>query len=58
MNPGYLVETKTGKRGRIFNSKELINGKMPVYLEINKFKFSATAILCEPKTLKIIGYID
>lgn len=52
-NPGYLVETKTGKKGRTYHSKDMINGKVPAYLIDN-----STPILCDPKTLKIIGFID
>lgn len=59
-NSGYLVETKTGKRGRTYHSKGLINGKVPVYLEDEnkKLSFSDNAILCDPATLRIIGFID
>ena len=31
-NSGYLVKTKTGKQGRTYHNKEMINGKIPVYL--------------------------
>jgi hypothetical protein len=31
MNPGMLVTTKKGLRGRTYNSKGLVNGKIPVY---------------------------
>lgn len=55
---GYIVETKSGKIGRTYHSKGLINKKKPVYLEISKFKYSKTAILCIPESLKVIGFID
>jgi hypothetical protein len=55
---GYLVETKTGQKGRTYHSRSLIKGKVPVYLEIEKFIYSNKAILCIPETLKIIGFID
>lgn len=55
---GYLVETKNGKSGRTYHSKGLINDKVPVYLETSKFMYSDKAILCNPKTLKMIGFID
>jgi len=32
MNPGKLVETKSGKIEKTYNSKGAINGKVPVYL--------------------------
>jgi hypothetical protein len=57
-NQGKIVITKDGKRGRTFNTKGLINKKVPVYLEIERFKYSDKAILCEPNSLKIIGFID
>ena len=56
--PGYLVVTKKGNKGRTFTSKGLINGKVPVYLEIEKFKYSDKGILCDPKSLKMTGFID
>lgn len=55
---GYLVQTKTGVRGRTYYEKKLINGKIPVYKEISKFNYSEKAILCDPDSLKIIGFID
>lgn len=57
-NPGYIVETKTGKIGRTYHSKGLINDKVPVYLKIDEFKYSDNAILCDPKTLKQVGFFD
>jgi len=53
MNPGYLVETKNGKKGRTYHSKGLINGKIPVYIEGEE-----KPILCIPDTLKLKGYVD
>ena len=55
---GYLVETKEGKQGRTYHSKGIINGKVPVYLEIGPYKYSDKGILCRPETLKRIGFID
>ena len=57
LNSGFLVKTKTGKRGRTYHSKGMINGKVPVYLEVDN-NFSDNAILCYPNTLKTIGFID
>ena len=57
-NTGYLVETKSSKIGRTYHSKGLINDKVPVYLEIKKHKYSENAILCDPNSLKQIGFID
>jgi hypothetical protein len=67
-NSGKLVETKNGEKGRTFDSKGFINGKIPVYLAtVTKTmkdgfeyisEFSESAILCEPSSLKLIGYVD
>jgi hypothetical protein len=66
-NSGMIVETKTGITGRTINSKGLINGKVPVYAatEFRKFEgidvpiaFSDRAMLCNPTTLTIKGFID
>lgn len=65
---GYLVETKAGKLGRTIHGKGIINGKIPVYVATKlseekhgiriPLEFSDTAMLCDPKTLKQIGFID
>jgi hypothetical protein len=52
---GYLVETKTGKQGRTYHIEGLINKKMIVHVEING---KEVKMLCDPKTVKIIGYTD
>ena len=52
-NSGYLVETKSGKEGRTYHNKGLINGKVPVYIEGEE-----KPILCEPLSLKLTGFID
>jgi hypothetical protein len=66
-NSGKLVRTKTDQVGRTFDSKGLINGKVAVYLATvfkkqDDFEFpteySDKAILCEPSTLKVFGYLD
>jgi hypothetical protein len=61
-NAGYLVETKDGKQGRTYHAKGLVNGKVPVYLLEGdtkiRIKFSDCAILCDPKSLTIQGYLD
>ena len=64
---GYLVETKDGKLGRTRHDKGIVNGKVPVYIatKVQDFdglkvpvEFSDTGTLCDPKTLKHIGFID
>ena len=54
-NSGYLVETKTGKRGRTYHCEGLINGKQIVHVEIDG---KTLKMLCDPDTLKITGFID
>jgi hypothetical protein len=58
VNHGLLVETQTGEKGAVYNKKGLVNGKVPVYLEIKPNVYSDKAILCSYETLKIIGFID
>ncbi len=52
LGPGYLVETKSGKTGRTYHSKGLVNGKVPVYID------GLPPMLCAQESLKLIGYID
>lgn len=57
-NSGQIVITKSGKKGRTFDNKDFVNGKVAVYLEISDHQYSDKGILCDPKTLKSIGFID
>jgi hypothetical protein len=50
---GYLVETKSGKQGRTYHYKGLINGKVPVYIDGED-----KPILSDKDSLKLIGFID
>jgi len=50
---GYIIETKTGKQGRTYHREGLINKKIIVHIEGEKIP-----LLCDPKTIKIIGFID
>lgn len=50
-NAGYLVEAKSGK-GRTYHNKELVNGKVQVFLADGR------KMLCDPEKLKVIGFID
>lgn len=52
-NPGYIVETKTGKIGKTYHREGLINKKTVVHVEGMELP-----MLCDPKSLKIIGYFD
>jgi len=50
---GFKVKTYTGKVGRTYHNKEMVNGKMPVYIEGMKL-----AMLCDPDTLTLIEIIE
>lgn len=52
---GYLVKTKTGKEGRTYHREGLVNKKMVVHVDING---KDVKMLCDPKTIEIIGFID
>lgn len=54
-NPGYQVETKTGKVGRTYHKEGLVNNKMRVHIEENG---KTLKMLCDPNSLKITGFID
>lgn len=51
-NAGTLVETKKGLVGRTYNNENLINGKIRVHCT------NGSKLLCDPKTLKLKGFID
>lgn len=50
---GYLVETKTGKKGKTYHHEKSVNGKTVVHVENKEVK-----MLCDPNTLKITGFFD
>lgn len=52
---GYLVETKSGKTGRTYHREGLVNKKMVVHVDIDG---KDVKMLCDPKSIKIIGYAD
>jgi hypothetical protein len=52
---GCLVETKSGKQGRTYHREGLVNKKIVVHLDVNG---KDVKMLCDPETIKIIGYID
>jgi hypothetical protein len=69
MNPGNLVQTKSGKVGRTFNRDPEVDGKIPVYLAedftakdiadgFEPKTFDGLKLLCVPSTLTVIGFID
>lgn len=53
--PGYLVKTKTGKHGRTYHCEKEVNGKIVVHIHNDD---ETVKILCDPHTIKIIGFID
>jgi len=55
VDSGYLVKTKTGKEGRTYHRESLVNKKMVVYVEVDGKEMK---MLCDPKTIKIIGFVD
>lgn len=52
---GYLVKTKSGKEGRTYHRDNLVDGKLIVYIEVDGKEMK---MLCNPETIKIIGYVD
>jgi len=52
---GYLVKTKTGKEGRTYHREGLVNEKMVVHVEVDGKELK---MLCDPKTITTIGFID
>jgi len=50
-NSGMIVETKSGLVGRTKNVDSYVNGKVKVYTDKGN-------LLCDPTTLKQIGFID
>ena len=55
IDSGYLVETKTGLKGRTYHREGLVNGKTVVHIEKDG---KTMKMLCNPKTLKTTGFID
>ncbi len=56
---GYLVETKTGKQDRTYYREKLVNGKLIVHVEVEEVeKIEEKKFLCDPQTIKIIGFVD
>ena len=55
INSGYLVKTKSGKEGRTYHIEGLVNKKTIVHLDVNG---NDIKMLCDPKTIEIIGYVD
>ena len=54
-NSGYIVKTKSGKEGRTYHAEGLVNKKMIVHVDVDG---KEVKMLCDPKSIEIIGYID
>ena len=52
---GYLVKTKSGLEGRTYHKESLVNKKMVVHVMVNG---KAVKMLCDPKSVDVIGYVD
>jgi hypothetical protein len=52
---GYLVETKTGKKGRTYHRESRVNDKVIVHIEEDNKQIK---MLCDPITINVIGCID
>lgn len=63
-NSGYQVITKSGWTGRTYHRVGPVNGKVVVFLIDEDFnpvldeKGQQKKLLCDPATLKIVGFID
>ena len=57
-NSGYYVKTKSGKKGRTYHNKEMIKGKVQVFIVDDKFQETGEKLLCSNSKLTLIGYVD
>lgn len=55
--PGFIVKTKTGKIGRTYHDEDKGHGKIRVYVMVN-YELTGEKLLCDPKTLEQVGFID
>jgi len=61
INSGYLVKTKGGVKGRTYHREGLVDcegkvtKKMVVHVEVEG---KEVKMLCDPKTVEIIGFVD
>lgn len=55
IDSGYLIKTKTGKKGRTYHREGLVNKKMVVHINVDG---KDVKMLCDPKTVELIGFID
>lgn len=55
---GFIVRTKTGKKGIIFHDEARENGKNKTYIVDDKMKQTGLKMLCDPMGMEIIGFIN
>jgi len=51
--PGFYIETKTGKKGKIYTTEKFVDGKIVVYVD-----YMERPLLCKPDSLKITGRFE
>jgi hypothetical protein len=57
-NAAKIVETKTGKKGYVYNSDPVIGEKVKVHVIDENFSPTGEKLLCAPEGLKLIGFKD
>lgn len=55
---GFIVRTKTGKKGIIYHDEARENGKNKTYIVDDKLNFTGLKMLCDPMGMEIIGFIN
>ena len=50
---GDIVETKTGKTGKVYRDEKKVRGKVVVHVDDEDLP-----LLCDPQTLIVIGKFD
>jgi len=58
LNSGFIVITKSGKKGVTYVNKPKLNGKVVVFLYDENSQVTEEGIWVHPKRLKVIGFID
>ena len=53
-----IVQTKSGKKGYVYNDDPIVGEKVKVYVVDGDFVETGEKILCSPENLKVIGFKD
>lgn len=53
-----IVETKSGKKGYVYNNDPVLGNKVKVRVIDENFIETGENLLCTPGTLKVIGFKD